>query len=47
MQLLANMIRRMSLDNTYEGSIMFCKLENKLLVDVGIDKSDKDLVCHQ
>ena len=44
MQLLANMIRIMFLDDTYENSITFFKLKNKLVVAVGIDKSDTDLV---
>ena len=44
MQLLVDMIWRLFLDDVWEDSITFCILENKLVVVVGIDKSDKDLV---
>ena len=44
MQLLVNMIWRLFLDDVWEDSITFFILENKLVVVVGIDKSDKDLV---
>ena len=45
MQLLANMIRRIIFDDEYEDSIMVFTLENKLVVAMGIDKSNKDLIC--
>ena len=43
-QLIANMIRRMFLDGAYEESFSFSSLNDKLVVAIGIDKSDKDLV---
>ena len=43
-QLLANMITRMYLDHTYEKSFTFSSLTHVIVIAIGIDKSDKDLV---
>jgi hypothetical protein len=43
-QLLANMMRRMFLDNTFQESIEFSSLVDMLVVSVGFDKSDSDFV---
>ena len=43
-QLVANMIRRMYLDDAHEDSFSFSSLKDKFVVAIGIDKSDKDLV---
>ena len=43
-KLLANMMRRMFLDNSFEDSIDFCSLSEMLIVSVGFDKSDSDFV---
>ena len=41
-QNLANMSRRMFLDDGYEESISFSFLDDKLADSIGFDKSDKD-----
>ena len=43
-QLLANMLRRMFLDNSYEDSIVFSSKKNKLAVSIVFNRSDKDFV---
>ena len=44
-QLLANMIRQIFLDNAYKESFSFSSMMEKLVVSIGIDKSDKDLIA--
>ena len=43
-QLLANMLRRMFLDNSYKDSIVFSSKKNKLAVSIVFNRSDKDFV---
>ena len=43
-QLIANMIHCMNLDGAKEASSTWCSLRDKIIVAIGIDKSDKDLV---
>ena len=44
MQLIANLLRRLHLEGKYQSSIEFSALENKLVIVIGIDKSDSDVV---
>ena len=43
-QLLANMIKRMFLDNTFQDSQDFSLLINLIIIYIGFDKSDSDFV---
>ena len=43
-QLIAAMLRRMFLDNTYQKSQEFSSLQDMLVVSIGFDKSDSDFV---
>ena len=43
-QLLANMIRLVIVDNAWEDSFSFSSLRDKVVVAMGIDKSDLDLI---
>ena len=43
-QLLANMMRRIFLDNTFENSFQFSLLVDMIVDSVGFDKSDSDFV---
>jgi len=43
-QLLANIIKRMFLDNTFQISQDVSSLINMILISVGFDKSDSDFV---
>ena len=43
-QLLANMIRLVVVDNAWEDSFSFSSLRDKVVVAMGIDKSDLDLI---
>ena len=45
-QLLANMLRHMFLDQSYKNSINFSSMEDKLAISIGFDKSNKDFLAH-
>ena len=43
-QLLANMLRRVYLDGAYEESFSFSSMKKEIVVAIGTDKSDINLV---